>query len=284
MKEKPGHLVIYFQDEIRQSLVANQPFRTNRSYIMMIKSGRFVIKYNLTQYTLTSGSVLFINHSIVYEFIETDALAGVCIIAIDPAHSSVTSIKIRNQNLFSVFHHSTKYNFHISDTEMNELWSMAQLLKQKNQSSNTGKRAEQSINHLFLSLIYSLADMAERYIQTRITEKGRIDQLTIDFLNLVLTHVKQEKQLAFYAQQLGITPKHMSETIKANSGHTAGELIDAALLSEAKIMLANPFVNIKQTSQELGFNDQYTFSKFFKRIAGMSPSEYKATTEQGQLI
>ncbi len=110
----------------------------------------------------------------------------------------------------------------------------------------------------------------------RVNNLSSADRTTIEYLGLIFKHIREQKTVLFYASQMGISPKHLSETVKQSSGYTAGQIIDSTLLAEAKILLANHQYNINKSAQELGFSDQYSFSKFFKRMMGISPSEYKS--------
>jgi YesN/AraC family two-component response regulator len=95
------------------------------------------------------------------------------------------------------------------------------------------------------------------------------------FLNLVHTHCKEERGLNFYADKLHITPKHLSKVIKENSNMSAAAWIDNSVVLEARAMLKSTNMTIQQISEELNFSSQTFFGKFFKRVVGVSPKEYR---------
>jgi len=102
------------------------------------------------------------------------------------------------------------------------------------------------------------------------------DELFIDsFLKLVQTHFKEEHGIAFYADKMCLTPKYMSTFIKENSGKTAGEWIDERVMLEAKALLKSTNMTVQQIGDELNFSTQSSFGKYFKRLAGVSPKEYR---------
>jgi AraC-like DNA-binding protein len=107
--------------------------------------------------------------------------------------------------------------------------------------------------------------------------RTRSEQLTAEFKQLVNLHFKKERNLQFYAAQLCITSKHLSETVRAVTGKTGSEWISKAVILEAKVLLQSPELSIAQISDLLHFNDQSTFGKFFKNQTGMSPAAYKQT-------
>ncbi|WP_298650554.1 helix-turn-helix domain-containing protein [uncultured Proteiniphilum sp.] len=88
-------------------------------------------------------------------------------------------------------------------------------------------------------------------------------------------HFKQHRGLDFYASKLCLTPKYMSTIIKQTSGKTAGDWIDDYILLEAKALLKSTNMTIQQISDELNFPSQSFFGKYFKRLTGVSPKEYR---------
>jgi AraC-like DNA-binding protein len=86
---------------------------------------------------------------------------------------------------------------------------------------------------------------------------------------------ESQRNVNTYAEQLSITPKYLTETVKEITGKTAGEIIDDFVLLEAKLLLDNPALSIAEIADELHFSDQSFFGKYFKRHAGVSPKEYR---------
>lgn len=95
------------------------------------------------------------------------------------------------------------------------------------------------------------------------------------FMSLVQQNFKSERFLEFYADQLQITPKHLSRTIKALTGSTAVEWIERYVILEAKVLLKSTNLNIQQIADELNFHSQSFFGKYFKKKVGMSPKDFR---------
>lgn len=95
------------------------------------------------------------------------------------------------------------------------------------------------------------------------------------FMSLLQQNFKSERFLEFYADQLQITPKHLSRTVKAMTGSTAVEWIDRYVILEAKVLLKSTNLNIQQISDELNFHSQSFFGKYFKKKVGMSPKQFR---------
>ncbi|MDR2036344.1 MAG: helix-turn-helix domain-containing protein [Bacteroidales bacterium] len=106
-------------------------------------------------------------------------------------------------------------------------------------------------------------------------KKNKNEQLAGKFLKLLEIHFKEYRDLSFYAEKLCLTPKYMSTIIKEGSGKSAGEWIDSRVMLEAKVLLKSASMTAQQIADLLNFPTQSSFSKYFKRLAGMSPKEYR---------
>jgi araC-type DNA-binding domain-containing proteins len=96
-----------------------------------------------------------------------------------------------------------------------------------------------------------------------------------DFLQLVHTHHRTERGVAFYASKLFISPKYLSLIIKQSTGRSAAEWIDQYVILEAKNLLRFSGKNVQQIAYELNFSNQSSFGKYFKHLTGMSPTEFQ---------
>ncbi|MFT4204740.1 MAG: helix-turn-helix domain-containing protein [Chitinophagaceae bacterium] len=106
-------------------------------------------------------------------------------------------------------------------------------------------------------------------------KKSKHQVLVEKFLNLVQLHFKDERSLEFYANKLYLTSKHLSKVVKENSGISAGDWIDNYVILEAKALLKTTDMTVQQISDRLNFPSQSFFGKYFKRMEGISPSDYK---------
>lgn len=105
-----------------------------------------------------------------------------------------------------------------------------------------------------------------------VSRQGRMSDR---FLQLVQDNFRQQRFLEFYASKMEITPKHLSRTIKAQTGFTAVEWIERFVILEAKVLLKSSNLNIQQIADELNFPSQSFFGKYFKKFTGMSPKEFR---------
>lgn len=104
---------------------------------------------------------------------------------------------------------------------------------------------------------------------------GQGDIYFRNFIELIDDHVKQEHEVAFYASKLNITPKYLSEVCKLKSGHKAKEIISSFLISKIKQEMVVSGKSIKTIAYEYGFADQSSMGKFFSKMTGQAPGDFR---------
>lgn len=97
------------------------------------------------------------------------------------------------------------------------------------------------------------------------------------FLNLVRDNHMEHRELSFYAEKLCLTPKYLTTVIKKESGVSAADWIEKYVILQAQALLKSTDLTIQQISDKLNFSSQVFFGKYFKRLVGMSPKEYRKT-------
>ena len=113
--------------------------------------------------------------------------------------------------------------------------------------------------------------------QTDIQAATRSREQTIfdRFIQLVNQHCRQQHQIGYYANRLCLTERYLGTVIRQTSGTTAKDWIDRALITQAKVLLRHSDKSVMQISEDLDFPNPSFFSKYFKRLTGMTPGEYK---------
>lgn len=77
------------------------------------------------------------------------------------------------------------------------------------------------------------------------------------------------------AQALYTSPNRLHKIFKAETGATIGTYLDRIVFFRAMQLLKDPTMSIGEISRQLGFCDQYYFSRRFKNQFGQTPSEFR---------
>lgn len=128
----------------------------------------------------------------------------------------------------------------------------------------------QSYIYLLFCCLYPVLSRKE----PNASESGR-SRIYMQFMELLQANYREYRTVAYYAERMNITPKYLSKVIQAESGQTALRWIENYVLLESKALLRQNNTNVAVVSKKLNFPDQGSFGKFFHRLTGMSPKEYR---------
>ena len=107
------------------------------------------------------------------------------------------------------------------------------------------------------------------------TAVSRQQELFQRFKSLVSRHCERERNIPFYADQLRITPHHLSAVISRASGHSVMYWINRAVVLRAKVLLHTSDLLTYEVAERLNFANPPAFNNFFKRETGLTPREYR---------
>ena len=127
-------------------------------------------------------------------------------------------------------------------------------------------KQETIMEHAFL--------FSQQFLQTDLAPSNK-RQVLMTFLLSLNQEYKKHRTVQYYAEKQALSPRHFADIVKRESSYTPMEWINMVTVSQAKNLLRQPNILIKQVADELGFPEQFTFRKYFKKHTGMSPSEYQ---------
>lgn len=163
----------------------------------------------------------------------------------------------------------------LTQQEVNDVEIFFKLIHRKvmDESNHFHKEIVQT---LIMSLIYIVSDAIHRQQATLMTGTNkRSQEIFMRFITLVEQNFKQERRVGWYAEQISITSKYLSETVKQVSQRTPNEWIDNYVVREIRVLLRNSQKSIKEIAETLNFPSQSFLGKYFKERIGMSPKEYR---------
>lgn len=91
-----------------------------------------------------------------------------------------------------------------------------------------------------------------------------------------------ELNVEFLTKEVGISRSHLHRRLKDMTGLSMGDFIRNLRLHQAAVLLRNKKNPIAQITYAVGFTSQSYFSKAFKKFYGMTPTEYRETSEAEQ--
>lgn len=95
------------------------------------------------------------------------------------------------------------------------------------------------------------------------------------FLNLLQHSEHKHQTVDYYASELCISTKYLTDICKKNSGKTAGQWIREYVLADITYLLQHTDLSIKVIASKLGFSSTSFFGKYVKEALGCTPMEYR---------
>lgn len=119
-------------------------------------------------------------------------------------------------------------------------------------------------------------------MDTLVQTSARQQQITKAYIKALDAHIAELKnglvdkalEIGEFAAQLHVHPTHLSNTIKAVTGHSTCHLYETRLLQAAKDLLLQTDMAIGQIAMQLTY-DPSNFTKFFKAYTGITPKQFR---------
>lgn len=134
----------------------------------------------------------------------------------------------------------------------------------------------ESIIKTYIQLILAIGSKQKSSIENSIISNEKLpNKNAAEFQKLLETYFKTEKELSFYSDKLNITNSTLSKAVKKEFAKTPTQLINERIILESKKLLHLTYRSVKEIASELGFADEFYFSRYFKKSVGCSPKNYR---------
>lgn len=260
-------------DDMSEAPIPRDPRRMNRIVVALCTHGRAQYTIDTQEQMVKANEILIISEGhILDNFMASPDLEGLCFILTANFFNEI----IKNVSDVSALFLFSRYHpvVSVSSREAEVFKSYFAMIKERTANTENYFRRD-AVRTLLLAMFYDLSNVIYRLQQKNDRRQTRADIIFTKFIKMVEENFRKERRVGWYAEQLCITPKYLSETIKQVSKRTPNEWIDSYVTLEMRIMLKNTTKSIKEIAEILHFPNQSFLGKFFKEHVGMSPSEYR---------
>jgi AraC-like DNA-binding protein len=259
-------------DHISAIPFPKEPRRMNFILIALCTGGKVSYTMDTQQLEVCPGDILIAGERQVVQDIQPSAdIDGLCfIVSVKFFHEIIQNVgDVSALFLFSRSHPVLR----LKERDQQIFKEYFTVIRSKIQNDANHFRKD-LIRTLLLAMFYDLSNVIYHFQQTT-APQSRADVIFTQFIRLVEENCKQIRRVSWYAQQLGITPKYLSESVKNASRRTPNQWIDNYVTLELRLLLKNTAKSIKDITEEMNFPNQSFLGKYFKEHVGMSPSEYR---------
>ncbi len=247
--------------------------RMNFILICLCTEGYVTFTLDTQQQKLSANDLMAVSERhILNNYQASPDFNGICLMISIPFYNEIIK-NISDISALFLFSHDHPI-FQTQNRDRQIFRSYFYLVKEKMGNHDNHFRRD-LVRTLLLAMFYDLSEMIYRSQHTKADRPTRADIIFTQFIKLVEKNCREERRVSWYAQQLNITPKYLSEMVKQVSKRTPNEWIDNYVTLELRVLLKNSTMNIKEIATEMNFPNQSFLGKYFKEHVGMSPSEYR---------
>ena len=252
----------------------NEPLRFRNLVLVFCESGELTFELNYTSYTLKQNGFLIITPLDILTFKSTsdEYLSTVLVLPSEIFSSILKDINLLN---FKYIKESPIINLQNEYLELyrqilSTLWQIKELV------------VEEEFDKIVSLQISSLSIVQRDYYNKYIAKKEsgyeyfpRKKELFRNFINQLVESHQASREVLFYANELGVSSGYLNEVCNEVSGHSAKAIIDSAVTAKLKYELSYTTKSIQELSDEYNFPSQSYFTRYYKRMTGLTPSEFR---------
>lgn len=245
------------------------PYIMEDSRIGMLRNGEARLTINLIEHKMRKGMLAFIGTGSIIQMEEVSDDFDLCGMMISDGRmkgalkDGMPTWCVGNATFFSLAPSPSEFDF------VGRLFDAAWTL------IGQERFPDETLNGIIYAVVYYYNYLKDTTLGTSIRQMPRSREIFERFITFVNAFGRREHDISFYADKMCITPRYLGTAVKAASGITAKEWIDRAVVTNAKIMLKYGDGQIAGISDSLNFANTSFFCKFFKRLTGMTPMEYR---------
>jgi YesN/AraC family two-component response regulator len=250
-----------------------KPIATEYNTVVLCYSGQATIEANMQQFTLTTGSCMSLANVVFMRTVSLSPDFRASILVCSRKFALEATMGVPTEYIEQVFLNP------IVKIDNTALWQVL-----VNSFDNMSLLQEQSLNikhsevtsMTFRSIIITVAHIVMQNNGGAVVKHySQADVYFRQFIDLIHEHVDKEHEVAYYARQLNLTAKYLSEICKQKCGRKAKEVISAFLITRIKRDIITSGKSAKVLAYEYGFADQSSMGKFFTKMTGQSPTAFR---------
>ena len=254
----------------------DEPRRMNCIIIGVCTDGEGGYTLNENKYSIKPGDALILTEGqIVNEIWMSENRQGHAMLI---SRSFIDEIFKELHDMSSLFLLAREHPiFPLNNTEICKLKEYVKIIKERLVFGDYNYRKE-VVRLLLVAMIYDIGTAIMRVMEKEGKEpvnSSKAKRCFVQFIQLVEQNFRKERRVSWYANQMGLTPKYLSEIISSTSKRTPNDWIDKYVTTEIRNQLSNTNKKISEIAEDLNFPSQSFLGKYFRENVGMSPSEYR---------
>jgi AraC family transcriptional activator of pobA len=271
LQHRQPDLLVYDSELHSSDFLQNRPFRSTHFSVILINKGSLKIKVNFFEYELTAKEVLIIPPHAIREILLQDANVHFISLLFTTEFLSEAGILGKYFNVANFLKEGLASFSKVSKGDHALLLQLTQIIYTLLNAETYPAGDDEVIRNLFRAVLLKV----KQYYDEIPADRKLTSSLVYRFIKLLSKHYLLHREVGFYAENLSVNEKYLTQLLKRKTGKTARQFITEMVILEAKVLLNENILSVKEVAARLHFENQFHFSRFFKQYAGLSPTVYK---------
>jgi len=267
---------VHYSPELVSENPFPYPFRGNNNGLIMILQGKLKIQINLEIFTASADDIVFFSSHLTVHILEVLEPIKTIGLVFTEEYALTNIISFKDINILRFFSSNEMPVLSLGGSKKETvLYLLESMYFLNSVDEDDNYYRKEKTFHYFNLLGLELLESYRADIQKVDIKTSRKKDIIQSFLSLLSLHVIRERTVKFYADKLYITSGHLSKLLKEASGTTARDIIEDAVVMEARNLLLDTSLPLSQIAEKLNFSDQSFFGKFFKKKMKVTPKFFR---------
>ena len=233
--------------------------------LLHILAGRASYRINLVDHPLQGNEILVLPSDTVVEVLSlSEDFAAEALTAIDlPGIDGDSTDRLLPKEVQHLF---------LEEADRKRFGTYFDLLYEQ---MTRAKVCDTAVSLLFLAMVADAASLNKTMYDGNNSRQSRGEEIMARFIHLLRQYGTTQRNIPFYAEQLHITPNHLSDVVRQHSGLSVMDWIHRTTTTEAKLLLKHSDMMICELSERLNFPEPTAFNRYFKKQTGVTPLAYR---------
>lgn len=264
---------ILLTDRIADAVIPAEPRMMNFILVALCTKGSISYHMDHEEQKVQAGDLLIVfDRRVIDHYQASSDVEGVGMIMSREFFQEAV-LNVSNVNTLFMFSR-THPVLHLLEEEIQMFQEYFSFIKKKIDQANRPYRKD-LIRTLLLAMFYDLSNILYRISPDPNERFLRGDIVFTQFIKLLEENCTRERRVGWYAQQLNISAKYLSEIIRQVSKRTPNEWVNDYVMAEIRRHLRNTTMSISEITEALHFPNQSFLGKYFKEHAGLSPLQFR---------
>ena len=272
--EKYG-VEIFTHHNLFERIAINKPFRLDDPAFIFVKTGRIKFRQHFSDLEISANMFMVTDPQTVYEVVSVSDDFQSRMVAYKREFITALSLRFNKLIGYRYFRQQMNRGVPFEPDEMEVVWKSINFLKYILDTETEVLFKKEVVEHLFSVFCYQMVGIISKEDNNPMNQMSRQEEIVFLFLTDLAQFHQINRTVEFYAERQSITTRHLSSVVKTITGKSASQIIASIVINEAKMLLNSSNKPVSEISNALGFSDQYSFSHFFKKHLGISPTQYR---------